>query len=118
MKNKTKLKVATMVLAGGLAVTGCDQYKESVNTYDKQLNKEISAMTETQLQDDIQECDIALGRLQQTIDAEKTNPEERFEARRAYKSISQKRELLQKRLDKIKAAQNTTVRFNDNTQGR
>jgi hypothetical protein len=105
MKNKTKLKVVTMVLAGGLAVAGGIQYNKHLG--------EISQMSETQLQDAIKECDTALERLQRIIDADKTNPEERFEARRAYKSISEQREQFQNRLDKLQKNQTTTINFHD-----
>ena len=70
-------------------------------------------MSETQLQDAIKECDVALERLQQTIDSEETNPEERFEARGAYKSISEQREQFQKRLDKLQKSQKTIINFHD-----
>lgn len=108
---KNKLKVATMVLAGGLAVAGGIQYNKHSNSYDNQLKKEISQMSETQLQDAIKECDTALERLQRIIDADETNPEERFEARSAYKSISEQREQFQQRLDKIKPK--TTINFHE-----
>lgn len=105
MKNKTKLKVVAMVLAGGLAVAGGIQYNKHLG--------EISQMSETQLQDAIKECDTALERLQRIIDADETNPEERFEARRAYKSISEQREQFQNRLDKLQKNQTTTINFHD-----
>lgn len=115
MKNKTKLKVATMVLAGGLAVAGGIQHKynKHLDSYDNQLKKEISHMSESQLQDAIKECDIAMERLQQIINADETNPEERFEARGAYKSISAQRAQFQERLDEIKGHQGTIIHYND-----
>lgn len=113
---KKKLKVATMVLAGGLAVAGGIQYNKRSDSYDNQLKKEISQMSESQLQDAIKECDIALERLQQTIDALETNPEEKFEARRAYKSISEQREQFQQRLGDIQKSKKTTINFHDATK--
>ncbi len=102
-----------MVLAGGLAVAGGIQYNKRSDSYDNQLKKEISQMSESQLQDAIKECDIALERLKQSINADETNPEERFEARRAYKSISEQREQFQNRLDKLQKNQTTTINFHD-----
>ncbi len=99
MENKTKIKIATLLLASGLAVAAGVHYNK--NLYNNQFKKEISNMTETQLRDVIKECDTALEHLQKTIDADETNAEERFEARRAYKDITKKREQLQQRLDKL-----------------
>lgn len=113
MKKQTKLKVATMVLAGGLAVAAGIRYNEHLDSYDNQFKKEVSNMSETQLKNSIKECDIALERLQQIMDADETNPEERFEARNAYKSISERRAQFQNRLDKLQKTQTTTINFHD-----
>ena len=113
MNNKTKLKVATIVLAGGLAVAGGVQYNKYLDSYDNQLKKEISNMSETQILDAIKECDIALESLQKKIDADETNAEERFDARRAHKSITEQRELLQERLDKLQKKPNNAIFFQD-----
>lgn len=104
-KNKIRLSCLIGLLAGIIALVTVFAYNYYSNSYDVQLKKEISQMPESQLQDAIKECDIALERLQQTINADKTNPEERFEARRAYKSISEQRGLYQKRLDKVRKSQ-------------
>lgn len=118
MKNKTKLKVATIVLAGGLAVAGGIQYNKQLDSYDNQLKKEISNMSVEQVQDAIKECDIALEHLQKTIDSNETNAEERFDARRAYKSIKEQREQLQQRLDKMQKKQGKTISFEAARQSR
>lgn len=114
--NKTihKFKIAGLIalLTAGGIIAGISYNKHS-NSYDVQLKKEISHMSESQLQDAIKECDIALERLQQTIDADETNPEERFEARSAYKSISEQREQFQQRLDDIQKSKKTTINFHD-----
>lgn len=118
MKNKTKLTVAAIMLASGLVIADGIQYSQHQDSYDNQLKKEISQMSETQLQSAIKECDIALKRLQQIINSNRTDPEERFEARRAHESINQKRAQLQDRLDKITASQNATINFHDINHGR
>ena len=110
--NKFKIAGLITLLAAGGIIAGISYNKYS-NSYDVQLKKEISQMSETQLQDAIKECDVALERLQQTIDSEETNPEERFEARGAYKSISEQSEQFQKRLDKLQKSQKTTINFHD-----
>ena len=114
--NKTinKFKIAGLIalLTAGSIIAGISYNKHS-NSYDVQLKKEISHMSETQLQDAIKECDIALERLQQIINADETNPEERFEARGAYKSISAQRAQFQERLDEIKGRQGTIINYND-----
>lgn len=110
--NKFKIAGLITLLAAGGIIVGISYNKYS-NSYDVQLKKEISQMSESQLQDAIKECDVALERLQQTIDSDETNPEERFEARGAYKSISEQREQFQKRLDKLQKSQKTTINFHD-----
>lgn len=110
--NKFKIAGLIALLTVGGIIAGISHNKHS-DSYDNQLKKEISHMSETQLQDAIKECDIALERLQQTIDADETNPEERFEAREAYKSISEQREQFQQRLDDIQKSKKTTINFHD-----
>lgn len=114
-KSKTnKFKVAILItLLTVCGIVAGISYNKYSNSYDAQLRKEISQMSESQLQDAIKECDVALERLQQTIDSDETNPEERFEARGAYKSISEQREQFQKRLDKLQKSQKTTINFHD-----
>ncbi len=101
-KKKIGLLCSVALLVGAVALAAVFAYNHYSNSYDVQLKKEISRMSESQLQDAIKECDIALERLQQTINSDETNPEERFEARRAYKSISVHREQFQKRLDSVR----------------
>lgn len=109
-----KFKIAGLItLLAASSVIGGIIYNEHSNSYDVQLKKEISEMSVSQLQDAIKECDTALAHLQQTINSAETNPEERFEARGAYKSITKQRAEFQKRLDKIKEQQNTTINFRD-----
>lgn len=115
--NKFKIAGLIAVLTAGGIIAGISYNKYS-NSYDVQLKKEISQMSESQLQDAIKECDTALERLQQTIDAHETNPEKRFEARSAYKSISAQREQFQKRLDKLQKNKKTTINFHDATKSR
>lgn len=114
--NKTinKFKIAGLIalLTAGGIIAGIS-YNKSANSYDVQLKKEISHMSESQLQDAIKECDIAMERLQQIINADETNPEERFEARGAYKSISAQRAQFQERLDEMKGHQGTIIHYND-----
>ena len=114
--NKTinKFKIAGLIaLLTASGIIAGISYNKYSNSYDVQLKKEISHMSESQLQDAIQECDIAMERLQQIINAEETNPEERFEARGAYKSISAQRAQFQERLDEIKGRQGTIINYND-----
>ena len=75
-------------------------------------------MSETQLKNSIKECDIALERLQQIMDADETNPEERFEARNAYKSISERRAQFQNRLDKLQKTQTTILLLREKSKAR
>ena len=97
--NKLKTAGLIAVLAGAL-VAGGVAYKEYTKSYDAQLKKEISNMTDKEIENFINECDIALEHLQKTIDSDKTNPEQKFEARRAYKSILKQREDMQKTLSR------------------
>lgn len=110
--NKFKVAGLIALLTVGGIIAGISYNKHS-NSYDVQLKKEISHMSESQLQDAIKECDIAMERLQQIINADETNPEERFEARGAYKSISAQRAQFQERLDEIKGRQGTVIHYND-----
>jgi hypothetical protein len=110
--NKFKIAGLIALLTAGGIIAGISYNKDS-NSYDVQLKKEISHMSELQLQDAIKECDIAMERLQQIINADETNPEERFEARGAYRSISAHRAQFQERLDEIKGRQGTIINYND-----
>ncbi len=108
MKNNTKLKVATALLAGGLVVACGIEYGKYSNSYEAQIKKEISNMSEAQLKDKIEDCDKALNSLQKTIDSKETNPEKRFEARIAYKDIYARREQYKQQLEK-KSKQETKI---------
>ena len=103
-KKKIGLLCSVALLVGAVALAAVFAYNHYIIQIHMmyKLKKEISRMSESQLQDAIKECDIALERLQQTINSDETNPEERFEARRAYKSISAHREQFQKRLDSVR----------------
>lgn len=72
----------------------------SVDWYEVKLKREIAHLSDEELKSGIKECDTALYRLEKEIDSEETNPEERFEARDAYRSISEDRELYIRELQK------------------
>ena len=71
-----------------------------VDWYEVKLKREIAHLSDEELKSGIRECDTALYRLEKEIDSEETNPEERFEARNAYRSISEDRELYIRELQK------------------
>lgn len=104
----TKLKIAgiTALVAGVLAAGGI-AYSNFTNS-DKKLEINTSKLTVKQMQDFIHESDIALARLQGVIDSDTANPEEKFEARRAYNSISADRD---KMLDELQKRQQKTINF-------
>ena len=72
----------------------------SVGWYKVKFKREISHLSDEELKSGIRECDTALYILEKEIDSEETNPEERFEARDAYRSISEDRELYKRELQK------------------
>ena len=108
----TKLKIAgiTALVAGVLAAGGIayNNFANSEKDSDKKLEINTSKLTVKQMQDVIHESDIALARLQGVIDSDTANPEEKFEARRAYNSISADRD---KMLDELQKRQQKTINF-------
>lgn len=108
----TKLKIAgiTALVAGVLAAGGIayNNFANSEKDSDKKLEINTSKLTVKQMQDFIHESDIALARLQGVIDSDTANPEEKFEARRAYNSISADRD---KMLDELQKRQQKTINF-------
>lgn len=100
---KNKLKTAGAIalivgglIAGGMALNGTD----GLETPEKQKNEKVdSDLSVGQYETLIKEADIALERLSGIIESDSVTPEERFEARIAYKNIVAERENLQKRLN-------------------
>lgn len=107
-KSKTLKTAGLITLLASVLTIGGITYNEYSKTYEAQLRKEIANMPDSEIEKFINECDTALERLQQTIDSDKSNPEERFEARRAYNSILKKRTEMQKELN---SRQKNTIRF-------
>ena len=68
--------------------------------YKRELKREIAHLSEDELKLGIIECDTALYQLEEKINSDDTNPEERFEARNAYRSIREARELYIRELQK------------------
>ena len=87
------------VLMAVLMVGGKMLY-DSVDWYKMPFKREIAHLSDDELMLGIRECDTALYWLEKEIDSEETTPEERFEARRGYKSISEQREILIRELKK------------------
>lgn len=107
MKKETKtakLKIAgiTALVAGVLAAGGIaySNFANSEKDSDKKMEINTSKLTVKQIQDFIHESDIALARLQGVIDSDTANPEEKFEARRAYNSINVERDKMRVELQK------------------
>ena len=106
-----KFKTAGLmaIVAGGLAIAGL-VYNNTTNNYEMMFKKEVKAnMTAKDLEVAIKECDIALNRLHDTIESDETNPEERFQARRAYNDIMKERKIYQDRLKKLNSRHGKTL---------
>lgn len=73
-------------------------YMHSNQTDDAEKANAYSDLTMEQLENHLKECDIALERLKKIIESEESNPEERFDARRAYNSISRDRKKIREQL--------------------
>lgn len=114
MKQKTdkirKLKHAGTIIAiaGGLALGGVaisrtaqDDTTDSTENkeYIKHLARVADEMTHEQKLQFIHDGKEVLNDLQQKIDADETNPEERFEALRSRRLINQEIEVMQKQLN-------------------
>lgn len=114
MKQKTekikKLKRAGTIIAiaGGLALGSVEnlyaQDKVSDSTenkeYFKQLENTANKMTLEQKQQFIQAGEEMLQKLQKKINSNKTNPEERFQARRSKRQITEELKIMRKNLQK------------------
>ncbi len=74
--------------------------EQNYDSFDNRLKEEIRSMSEKELIRYIKDSDEVLAELQKTIDSDETNPEERFEARTAYREIKNTRDLMQTELNK------------------
>ena len=109
-----KIKTASLIalLAGGMAVGGMLYNSNSNNSpeqYSKKTEKKItdySELSDEKLNFFIKHLDEFIEKTQKEIDSKELNPEERFEARRAYKEALEQRNMLQLELQK---RQNTIV---------
>lgn len=109
-----KIKTASLIalLAGGMAVGGMLYNSNSNNSpeqYSKKTEKEITDYSELSVEKlnfFIKHLDEFIEKTQKEIDSKELNPEERFEARRAYKEALEQRNMLQLELQK---RQNTIV---------
>ena len=109
-----KIKTASLIalLAGGMAVCGMLYNSNSNNSpeqYSKKTEKEITDYSELSVEKlnfFIKHLDEFIEKTQKEIDSKELNPEERFEARRAYKEALEQRNMLQLELQK---RQNTIV---------
>jgi Na+/phosphate symporter len=122
MKNKTtKLKKAGIIalIISSLAAIGIT-YNNSIKNPDKRPDKmfKYEEMTVEQMEKYLEQTDTVLARLQKVIDSKDTNPEERFEARRMYKSLNQQRQEMQKELDKAKKKEGKVTFFNYKNKAR
>lgn len=114
MTKAKKIKTASLIalLAGGMAVGGMLYNSNSNNSpeqYSKKTEKEItdySELSDEKLNFFIKHLDEFIEKTQKEIDSKELNPEERFEARRAYKEALEQRNMLQLELQK---RQNTIV---------
>ena len=110
-KNKN-LRTASLIalITGGLMAGGITytQNTSSDKPADKEIVKNYQDLSTDKIEQHINECNTALEKLKKIIESEKTNPEERFEARRAYNSILKKRTEMQKELN---SRQKNTIRF-------
>ena len=108
------IKTASLIalLAGGMAVGGMLYNSNSNNSpeqYSKKTEKEITDYSELSVEKlnfFIKHLDEFIEKTQKEIDSKELNPEERFEARRAYKEALEQRNMLQLELQK---RQNTIV---------
>ena len=109
-----KIKTASLIalLAGGMAVGGMlynSNSNDSPEQYSKKTEKEITDYSELSVEKlnfFIKHLDEFIEKTQKEIDSKELNPEERFEARRAYKEALEQRNMLQLELQK---RQNTIV---------
>lgn len=100
--------LSSILLVAVLMVGGTIWYY-SVDWYKVKFKKEIAQSSDEELKSGIRECDTALLRLEKEINSEETNPEERFEARNAYRSISEARELYIRELQKRKKRKSRAI---------
>lgn len=117
MKNRTKLTIAAALLAGGMMVAcgpSDDRQSDSISGDVKGEKKETTQMSASELEFMINECNTALATLQQIIDSADSNPEERFQARRAHKEITKNRQEYQKKLDELNTKTDTVSFYNAN----
>ena len=98
------------LVAGGVLLSQ-RQEKASKEPAENKEQNVVSLSTE-QIQKFIKESDEVLKQLKATIESNDSGPEERFEARRAYRNISEERAQLQKLLDKAIQEQRNTIEFN------
>ena len=75
------------------------RYIEYLKSFEKDVK---DSMTTNEKLQNLQEAEEVLERLQKRIDSEETNPEERFDARRTYRVISKRRDILRKYLNQEK----------------
>ena len=110
--NKRKLMLAGAAILGGLELvimimimmvqqfnTSKDYVYEENKAYLKQLEKTADKMTEEQKLKFIEDCKRSLVRLQDLIESDTLNPEERFDARRSFSLRRKEMEIMQKKLD-------------------
>ena len=105
---KLKRAGAMLALAGGLAL-GAGAMMQNTDDpvavkenkeYLKKLERDANKMTAEQKLLFIQGAEETLDKLQKKIDSDKTNPEERFEARRSRNLIQEEIRVMQKSLDR------------------
>lgn len=116
--NKFKWAGLVTLITGGL-VAGSVSFTNKTSTPDE-AKQEVTAdttMSIEQIEWLIQQTDATMTTLKKKIDSEKTNPEERFEARRAYQEIASNRDTLVKKLKIAKSKQTKdSIEFNKNQQ--
>lgn len=112
--NKFKWAGLVTLITGGLVASSVS-FTNKTST--PQVVTADTTMSIEQIEWLIQQTDATMATLKKKIDSEKTNPEERFEAHRAYQEIASNRDTLVKKLKIAKSKQTKdSIEFNKNQQ--
>ena len=110
--NSTKSKIVALIVASlaAIGLTYGNNTKTEQEPVKKVENHQPSKPSIEEMRAYIAQADKALANLKTIIESDETNPQERFDARNAYRSITKKRAEIQKTLDE---ATKKTVYFDN-----